>query len=121
MKVLCPCLSVFLCSVALGLPSEVQDGIVALIVPCFFVHTVLCRVCDLYTCRGPNSSLFAVNSLRTVESASDLSRLRTERSWYRDGSGEPWLPVASVDCGSRIASRWKIFLRAVCHLHAVPS
>ena len=25
----------FLCSVALGLPSEVQDGIVALIVPCF--------------------------------------------------------------------------------------
>ena len=46
----------------------------------FFLHALL----------GPNSKfLFAVNSFRTVESATDLSRLRTERSWYGDGSGEP--------------------------------
>ena len=39
----CPCLSVFeLCSVVPDMPSEVQDGIVVMTVPCFFVHAVPC-------------------------------------------------------------------------------
>ena len=87
------------------MPSEAQDGIIAMIAPCFSCTQYLARFVISTRLLARIQAFLAVNSLQTVESASDLSRLRTERSWYRDGSGEPWLPAASADRGLWTASR----------------